>query len=511
MADGSVTTGSGVSYVDLTNNQTIDGFKNFTKDIKIKDLDLGHGGFNEISNVAFGNNALVSNQSGTYNIAFGRDAARNNNSGSNNVVIGSGANYYNESSSDIIAIGTGALHAEKGTGNVALGSWAGHRGGIADNLTNSVFLGKNSSAGGGSVDNSVALGYGASVDANNTIQLGNGSITDVKTSGKVTASGFKTPSGTSSQYLMADGSVTTGSSGVPYNGATQAVDLGNYNLSVYNVTIGIGSGGQQTNTALGNTALANNTNGYYNTATGGNALRYNTSGVQNTSNGFESLFNNQTGSDNTAFGFRGLINNTNGNYNTAVGYESLGSNSSGEKNTAIGKWALSQNTGGSNNTAIGYDANVYSGSGNFNNSTAIGFESRITASNMVSLGNGSITRVETSGTLYSNGAALTSDKRLKTNIVPISNAIETIMKLNPVHYDKKNTINSKEYAKAENGFIAQEIQKILPFIVKEGTDADKLLSVDYNSIIPVLAKAIQEQQKEIEELKELVKQLINKK
>jgi CRISPR/Cas system CSM-associated protein Csm2 small subunit len=119
--------------------------------------------------------------------------------------------------------------------------------------------------------------------------------------------------------------------------------------------------------------------------------------------------------------------------------------------------------------------------------------------------------VETSGTLYSNGAALTSDKRLKTNIVPISNAIETIMKLNPVHYDKKNTINSKEYAKSENGFIAQEIQKILPFIVKEGTDADKLLSVDYNSIIPVLAKAIQEQQKEIEELKELVKQLINKK
>jgi hypothetical protein len=60
----------------------------------------------------------------------------------------------------------------------------------------------------------------------------------------------------------------------------------------------------------------------------------------------------------------------------------------------------------------------------------------------------------------------------------------------------------------ENGFIAQELQKIMPELVSEGNDKDKLLSVNYTAIIPVLTKAIQEQQvliemqqKQINELK----------
>ena len=72
------------------------------------------------------------------------------------------------------------------------------------------------------------------------------------------------------------------------------------------------------------------------------------------------------------------------------------------------------------------------------------------------------------------------------------------MKLNPVHYDKKSSIESTDYNKTENGFIAQELQKVLPFVVSEGTDPDKILSVDYNSIIPILTKGIQEQQLLIE-------------
>jgi hypothetical protein len=62
----------------------------------------------------------------------------------------------------------------------------------------------------------------------------------------------------------------------------------------------------------------------------------------------------------------------------------------------------------------------------------------------------------------------------------------------------------------ENGFVAQEIQKVLPFIVKEGTDKDKILSVDYNSIIPLLTKGIQEQQKIIQEQQNQINDL-NKK
>lgn len=52
------------------------------------------------------------------------------------------------------------------------------------------------------------------------------------------------------------------------------------------------------------------------------------------------------------------------------------------------------------------------------------------------------------------------------------------------------------------GFLAQELYKVIPEAVYKPRDESKdLWSVDYQKIIPVLVKAIQEQQKQIEELK----------
>lgn len=59
-------------------------------------------------------------------------------------------------------------------------------------------------------------------------------------------------------------------------------------------------------------------------------------------------------------------------------------------------------------------------------------------------------------------------------------------------------MNATEYTMKEEGFIAQELQKVLPGLVKESKDADKVLSINYIEIIPILTKAIQEQQAEIE-------------
>ena len=84
------------------------------------------------------------------------------------------------------------------------------------------------------------------------------------------------------------------------------------------------------------------------------------------------------------------------------------------------------------------------------------------------------------------------------------------MQLNPVSYEKKQSLASTDYNMKENGFIAQELQKVMPTLVTEGTDKDKLLSVNYIALIPVLTKAIQEQQKEIEELKKMVELLLKK-
>jgi hypothetical protein len=121
--------------------------------------------------------------------------------------------------------------------------------------------------------------------------------------------------------------------------------------------------------------------------------------------------------------------------------------------------------------------------------------------------------INASGVVRSNGTTLTSDLRLKSNIKPISGGIQKVMSLKPVNYDKRFNLDLEETIN-ENGFIAQEIQKVVPEIVSEGKDEDKLLSVNYNALIPVLTKAIQEQQeiiedlkKEIELLKELLKEL----
>lgn len=125
---------------------------------------------------------------------------------------------------------------------------------------------------------------------------------------------------------------------------------------------------------------------------------------------------------------------------------------------------------------------------------------------LVMLKNGNTTF---SGTITAASVTQSSDLRLKRTITPLQNSLAAVMQLNPVSYEKKNSLASTEYSSKENGFIAQEIKSVFPTLVLEGTDKDKLLSVNYTALIPVLTKAIQEQQKEIEALKALVEKLIN--
>jgi hypothetical protein len=122
------------------------------------------------------------------------------------------------------------------------------------------------------------------------------------------------------------------------------------------------------------------------------------------------------------------------------------------------------------------------------------------------------------GIVSSAGTVLTSDIRLKKNISPLINSLSIIKKLNPVSYDKKQNLTSDACSIKENGFIAQELQKVLPVLVHESSDKDKLLSINYIAIIPILTKGIQEQQVIIEEqkkrldaLEKLVNQLVQAK
>ncbi|MGV8946330.1 MAG: beta strand repeat-containing protein [Lutibacter sp.] len=110
------------------------------------------------SNTATGLMALISNTTGNRNTASGREALLNNTTGSNNTAVGYGAD-----------------------------------------------------VGGGALTNATAIGSGATVNASNTIQLGNTSVTDVKTSGTLTAGTvtYLNTDGTSGQVLTTDGAGAT--------------------------------------------------------------------------------------------------------------------------------------------------------------------------------------------------------------------------------------------------------------------------------------------------------------
>ncbi|MFN4985779.1 MAG: tail fiber domain-containing protein [Ignavibacteria bacterium] len=112
------------------------------------------------------------------------------------------------------------------------------------------------------------------------------------------------------------------------------------------------------------------------------------------------------------------------------------------------------------------------------------------------------------------GNVLTSDARLKRNIQPLTNALDIVQLLRPVSYEKRADLQSNDYSMKQMGFIAQELESVLPNSVHTDKSADAIKSVDYISIIPVLTKALQEQQQminkqqaEIDELRQLIKRM----
>jgi hypothetical protein len=94
-----------------------------------------------------------------------------------------------------------------------------------------------------------------------------------------------------------------------------------------------------------------------------------------------------------------------------------------------------------------------------------------------------------------------SDARSKTNIEGISGALDVVKRLRGVLYDwKAENLRSKHGKEA--GFIAQEIQEVLPAAVNE--DGRGLLGIAMNAIPPYLVEAIKEQQTEIDMLRKAV-------
>ena len=103
-------------------------------------------------------------------------------------------------------------------------------------------------------------------------------------------------------------------------------------------------------------------------------------------------------------------------------------------------------------------------------------------------------KLDVAGTIRATGDVIAySDKRVKENIKTIDNSLEKVNKLRGVEFNKIGE------DKKSIGVIAQEIEKILPEVVR--TDDEGMKSVAYGNVVGVLIEAVKELTKEVEELK----------
>lgn len=112
---------------------------------------------------------------------------------------------------------------------------------------------------------------------------------------------------------------------------------------------------------------------------------------------------------------------------------------------------------------------------------------------------------------FSGGLFVGSDRRFKTDVQTLDGALATVSRLRGVQYAYRQAefADRNFPAGKTDGFIAQELQEVLPELVQEG--ADGYLAVNYQGLIPVLTEAVKELKAEKdEEVAELESRLAEK-
>jgi hypothetical protein len=354
----------------------------------MKDVIGPNAAYNVVVGTNAGQNLDGTNSSNAgWNVFMGDWTGRNTTTGSRNTFIGQAAGYTNTT----------------GSNNTFIGQAAGITPSTPTNLTNATAIGYNAQVAtsnslilGGTGANAVKVGIGITAPTSPLTIANNKSITipvirlDTLLSGASADSLMlwrNTDSSvrkiTASSFINSTAWGLTGNSGTNtsnnFIGTTDGNALtfkvnnqksGQISPGAYSTSLGYQSLSNSfllvnNHTAIGYSALANNTTGSANTAVGVLSLSNNSNGSLNTATGYWSLSNNQSGSNNTAYGFETLTSNTTGNDNTALGFQSL-YNSNSSFNTALGSNALYNNTSGNNNIGIGNKAgyNVSTGSNN---------------------------------------------------------------------------------------------------------------------------------------------------
>jgi hypothetical protein len=272
--------------------------------------------------------------------------------------------------------------------------------------------------------------------------------------------------------------------------------------------------------------------------------------------------NQANGSGSTAMGQMNVASNYGstaiGNQTVSSGYNSTAigfmTNASGNRATALGG---STNASGAFSTAIGYGtyatgyystamssftyakpyASLAFGQYNDTSCSASGQSSWVSSDPVLIIGNGTYSTNSNALTLLKNGClglqsviaptyalqlpnstdiaggsgrayawTTYSDSRLKENQVPLAYGLKELMELSPMQYMHHSSIDQSTWA-TENiprtiGLIAQDVYKVIPEAVDVPENLKTgLWGLNYDKLIPVLVKAIQEQQNQIESYK----------
>ncbi|MCX6194281.1 MAG: hypothetical protein NTX34_07350 [Cytophagales bacterium] len=226
-------------------------------DLTVNGVTAGMGNGNISTNTVFGNSALLNNTTGTSNTAYGALTLRDNSTGIDNTAIGALSLYPNSVGSQNTATGSRALRTNTtgsdntangalslylntaGSQNTATGSRALRNNTTGtNNLANGYAALRENTSGGGNtasgylslitntsgsnntaigsetdvtannLTNATAIGYQAKVNSSNTVQLGNSNVTNVNTSGGLTANASITDDITSDLTINTSNSET---------------------------------------------------------------------------------------------------------------------------------------------------------------------------------------------------------------------------------------------------------------------------------------------------------------
>lgn len=463
-------------------------------------LYVGSTGTAGTRNVSVGDNSLRFNVQGVGNIAMGRNAAQclvdttNNTAIGTNAMSGRGSLKFQDlkyiqnvtpiTSSEVTAIGANAAFNGTGNRSTAIGAQA-----LEFGRSSTLF--------------STAVGYGALRNIGKNEGVYGGTITGV------TINGTYTMTATTVTITATGMSVAVGNyvyvrfqNGIPIYGSTAYRDL-----QIYKVTAVSG-----------------------NTITMSEPLGVVASGDV-TIEAIETSAAPPAASQNTAVGYNSMFAATAGMNNVAVGQEALKNNQS-NSNTAVGDFTLVGIQGESNNnTAIGYGAlrRNFDGTGKLTgiNCVGLGFDTRVSGDNQVSLGNAQ-TSVYAFGAVQDRSDA--RDKIIEGDItdahIDFFNDVE--FKRYRLDYrddyianNEDGTVTNldKDGSKARKrehvGVIAQQVEEAMKahnvdfaglqhHAVNGGND---VYTVGYQEFIPILGEIVQRQQKQIDKLVQQLKEI----